>query len=317
MADMREEIGATPHAAKKSKFNVGDGAAVTERKRNYIEAMKAAHAKKTKLLPPAADIEKAFTKAAAAPAESNLKQPPHNLTRELVTPPLIIAIDIETHDWEDNEVKAPRRGQFAWTLQPESTMAYQRAIEIAWLVAPPDQPSLPEPKSRLVKPDGFEISLKATTRCHQITNAEAAAEGVPLASALKEFMKDVVDAFSRGGRIVSHHLQFDAEIISHELQRAGLQSLRDTWETIAAQGFCTMQPEVSKWAVDSYGAPWKNQVITLGTLAKYILPKDHKVLSLNQHRAGPDSLITYVAYCMMLKAVKYHASRRDVHMSAG
>ena len=77
MADMREEIGATPHAAKKSKFDVGA----------------AAKHPKAAPVPRASDVR---TEAGAA---LKLPPPPARLDGWLGSPELVIAIDIETHDW--------------------------------------------------------------------------------------------------------------------------------------------------------------------------------------------------------------------------
>jgi len=128
----------------------------------------------------------------------------------LGSPTVVIAIDIETHDWQDDEKACTRKGRFGWfTLKEECVMEYARIVEIAWLIAAasPSSPPAP-PRSELVQPIDFTISAKATKKSHHITNEEAHAKGVPLAAALSEFMKDVTDAVSKGGRLVSHHLDF-------------------------------------------------------------------------------------------------------------
>ncbi len=79
-------------------------------------------------------------------------------------------------------------------------------------------------KERLVQPTNFEISKKATD-FHHITQQEAVTEGLPLEDVLREFMLDMVDLYHRGGRVVIHHLEFDASIIARELERANLVEL--------------------------------------------------------------------------------------------
>ena len=70
-------------------------------------------------------------------------------------------------------------------------------------------------KSRLVQPDGFEVSKKATG-FHHIKDDVARSHGEPLRSVLQEFLADVLDITARGGRVVAHHLEFD--IILRELR---------------------------------------------------------------------------------------------------
>ena len=178
---------ATVRAAKRSKFNI-DAAA----KRPKAAAVPRAAAitpmpSGTRLLPPSPDLDKM-----------------------LGSPTVVIAIDIETHDWQDDEKACTRKGRFGWfALKEECVMEYARIVEIAWLIAAanPSSPPAP-PRSELVQPIDFTISAKATKKSHHITNEEAHAKGVPLAAALSEFMKDVTDAVSKGGRLVSHHLDF-------------------------------------------------------------------------------------------------------------
>jgi hypothetical protein len=177
----------TPRATKPSKFSIE----------------KAAKRPKAHAAPKAADITQ-------EPSGTRLLPPSPNLIKMLGSPTAVFSIDIETHDWEDNQKASPRLGPFGrFTLREEPVMAYARIVEIAWLIGAADPSSPPAPpRSELVQPIDFTISTKATDTSHHITNEEAHAKGVPLAAALSEFMKDVTDAVSKGGRLVSHHLDF-------------------------------------------------------------------------------------------------------------
>ena len=64
-------------------------------------------------------------------------------------------------------------------------------------------------KSRLVQPEGFEISERAT-EFHHIRDDVARRQGQPLQVVLQEFLADVLPIEKRGGKLVSHHLEFDA-----------------------------------------------------------------------------------------------------------
>ena len=60
-------------------------------------------------------------------------------------------------------------------------------------------------------------------------------------------MRDAARVDEMGGRVVIHHLEFDAGIIDAELQRYGLQQWCEQWRKIARKGFCTMDPDVMHW----------------------------------------------------------------------
>ena len=189
-------------------------------------------------------------------------------------------------------------------MKEDIVMEYARIVEIAWVIGPSDRSRPPDiNKSRLVCPDGFQISSKATDKCHKITNEMALRDGVPLAVALCDFMRDVTDAFARGGKLVSHHIEFDAGIISHELRRCGFESLQTAWDKVAGKGVCTMHPEIGEWVQRCANTERDNHVLSLDTLASMTLHADHVALKAPRHRAGPDAMLTYLIYVAMLSAL--------------
>ena len=97
-----------------------------------------------------------------------------------------------------------------------------------------------------MKPIGFQISAKAVA-VHSITQEKVESDGIDLAIVLSEFLNDVRDACRRNGRVVAHHLEFDAGIIDREFQRCGLKDLREEWQRVAKNGYCTMNPELGRW----------------------------------------------------------------------
>ena len=72
-----------------------------------------------------------------------------------------------------------------------------------------------------------------------------------------------------------------------------------------------MTPEVGEWTARSVDADKQNHVQTLSTLAELVLPSDHEALKAQRHRAGPDAVLGYWAYCAMLEGAKYHRSRQN------
>ena len=167
----------------------------------------------------------------------------------------VIGLDVETHDWVCETNKKGEYGSLGfYTLTTPEELLYKRMVQIGWAIGKIECVAgefhstleFTSVKERKIQPDGFQISEKATNY-HGITNECAAREGVPLASALKEFITDVISVCSNQGRAISHHMHHDAMIIMHELERAGMNDMVATWKSIARSGVCTMDPCIGKW----------------------------------------------------------------------
>ena len=121
----------------------------------------------------------------------------------------IIAIDIETNDWQAHPPSSQSSrgglGQYGFftILHPDDLLA--RIVQISWVVGKRSDAE-PAIKEFIVRPDGFRISAKAT-EYHHIAEEQANAEGVPLAIVLREFVDDIRAAVAQGGRVVSHNLE--------------------------------------------------------------------------------------------------------------
>ena len=61
-------------------------------------------------------------------------------------------------------------------------------------------------KEYIVNPDGFVVSAKAEKK-HGISHQTAVSEGLPLATVLGMFMKDVAALQRQGGRLVCHQME--------------------------------------------------------------------------------------------------------------
>ena len=112
--------------------------------------------------------------------------------------------------------------------------------------------------------------------------------------ALCEFMADVLDVVKRGGRLVVHHMEFDAGIIAKELARCDLNTLVDQWGKIARDGWCTMDPEIGRWVLQCFnqdaGAEATKSALNLRTLVSFLLP-DSKAHLAKHHIAGADAVM--------------------------
>ena len=77
--------------------------------------------------------------------------------------------------------------------------------QLGWVVADASRDAEVISKSSLIQPQGFQITAKAQG-CHGITQEAALQNGRPLADVLEEFMRDVCQACSRGGRVCARRL---------------------------------------------------------------------------------------------------------------
>ena len=90
-------------------------------------------------------------------------------------PRILVAVDLETHDWGSDKRYQGRACQFGMVVALE-TFPRERNPNLRIL----------EKYEVLVKPDSWEISSKATN-FHHIQQAECAKFGMPLAEVLKHF----------------------------------------------------------------------------------------------------------------------------------
>lgn len=195
-----------------SKHNSGKPSA-HPRKKRVFSASVAPMPKKQFPTPTAKDIKVGADWSA---------EPPKKVLQVLGAGGLMIGVDIETNDWKNTSGAKGGLGQFGFYTRCDSLDYDARIVQLGWVIHD-DVPDAIKPlvQERIVKPEDFEISKKATTY-HGIAQARATEYGQPLRSVLEDFMQDVASACARGGRIVVHHLEFDCGIIDHELARAGL-----------------------------------------------------------------------------------------------
>ena len=129
---------------------------------------------------------------------------------------------------------------------------------------------------------------------------------------LSEFMEDVVAACERGGRIVSHQLEFDAGIIMYELERCGLHVLMHRWSTIAREGMCTMDPDLGRWLRICFGQDCGTErtknTFPLSALVEKLVDGGKDLLK-KQHNAGADADMHRLLYISLLDLAKRTTSR--------
>ena len=88
----------------------------------------------------------------------------------------LIGVDIETHDWEDDSRgNKGTYGQFGHYNLCKAKDLESRIVQLGWAFGPAGCAAVV--KERLVRPDGFQISEKATD-LYKITHEEAEAKGL-------------------------------------------------------------------------------------------------------------------------------------------
>ena len=198
-------------AQAKGKKDESCAARVKRRFNPELAATPAAKRKDTHTGVPMAAVAAEFIAANAGRREQpkwDSVPPPPLLTYRLGSPAHVIGVDIETSDFDPNETKRGRIGQYGWyTTKEPGVIESTRMVEIGWAIGPADASARVEVKSRFVVPSGFEVSQRIESWSGgKITNAIAMEKGVPLAEALREFMTDVLHWHAQGGCVVAHQL---------------------------------------------------------------------------------------------------------------
>ncbi len=244
--------------------------------------------------------------------------PPDAVKHKLTNAALIIGVDVETHSWLDGG--GPKKGRIGnhgfYALIDERNLEFARIVQLGWVIGCSDEGQQAHvAKERLVKPDGFEIAPRASAY-HGITHQRAMEEGQALRGVLEEFLGDVAAAVERGGRVVAHHLEFDAGVISTELERCGLGSLRREWGRFVRTGFCTMDPDVGRWVRSCNGkdpgpSTAKNST-SLKEMVRWLVPRADALLA-KHHSAQADAMMHRLVYINLLRLQREARESAVVH----
>ena len=149
-------------------------------------------------------------------------------------------------------------------------------------------------KQRFVKPWGATVTPKAET-LHGTSNATLEASGGRSDAVLRKFLRDVLPACQCGGRVISHHLEFDAGIIMNELERCGLAHLQSEWASAVRQGTCTMDPGICRWVHKCFGREATGTHIPLRGMVLALVENGEQLLA-KHHAAGADAQMHRLVY---------------------
>lgn len=170
-------------------------------------------------------------------------EPPDVVTQHLSNE-LVVGVDVDTHDWGTNVGSKGGIGQYGFYTRCNSNIGRCHIVRLGWAISGSNAPTVT--KERLVKPECYIISEKAEQH-HGISNKVATQQGRDIRDVMEEFMDDMMTLYARGWRVVIHHIELDAGIISQELIRADMNNSKTEWESIARRGVCTMCPVLGRW----------------------------------------------------------------------
>ena len=143
-------------------------------------------------------------------------------------------MDVETNGGETNAGSKCCVGKYGFCGRCNSDWVGARVVQLGWATSVGAGEIVV--KERLVQPVGFRVSDKAG-RFHGVSHELATSQGQPLRDVLQEFIQDMIRALDNGGRIVIHHLEFDAGIVAPELDRAGLGNFKKLGLGLLRRGY--------------------------------------------------------------------------------
>ena len=217
-------------------------------------------------------------------------------------PSIALGFDVETHDWEKSDEKKGSFGQHGFYTLTRPSDFEARIVQLGWAVwTEGDGTHVVE---KTVQPDGWIVSGKAV-KVHGITHDEALKSGIPIKDALAEFLLDVRRVCAQGGKLVSHHIEFDAGIIAREIERTGHDSV-DWSQFVRRHGFCTMSPVVGRYLCDCVGRDPGPETamptLKLQDVVSWLAPDDHRLAK--YHAAGWDARLHVRVYTELAKLSK-------------
>ena len=160
---------------------------------------------------------------------------------------------------------------------------------------------LPAVVERLVRPDGFVIAQAAAHR-HKITQAQAAANGSPIADVLTQLFCAARAAHIRGALFTSFNADFDTGMVRSELRRAGFYAEAHEWDVFTANRLDTMDHRIGKWVM-SFTLGGDKGLLTLGETAAALVPADEVSLCKARHQAGADAQLHWFLCKSLLQRV--------------
>ena len=135
-------------------------------------------------------------------------------------PIAVLAIDVETHGWIDEE---EGRSGFVWEGQfgkpawrSKRQLEFSRVVQLGWCSFDADGSVLE--RHELCVSDAPPCEYKAVA-FHHLTDSMLRSKGIPIADVLARLLVTLRAVAWDGGTLVSHGLEFDAGILREEYRR--------------------------------------------------------------------------------------------------
>ncbi len=106
-------------------------------------------------------------------------------------------------------------------------------------------------------------------------------------------------------------MEFDTGVVALEMQRAGVDVPAGVWAQLATHGFCTMCPDVTRWAcaqlvedTHSFNVLGRRRPISIKNMVRALVPGKQAMLA-EHHDAGADAHMAW----LVLQALYDQAGR--------
>ena len=205
----------------------------------------------------------------------------------------VLAIDIETHDWKN----------------PQDN-SYSRVIQVAWISYDEEEKEIGT-ECYYIKPDGFEISAKATA-LHGITNEKAKEEGKSLKFVLDKLSTSLKTVKTNDGVVIAHNIKFDVNGISQEMKR--LKMTKELRVLAEVKKGDTLDPtHLRKYTLKFHHkklnlVPYRFYLhrkfgLKLAEMLKLVCPEEeHEQLLKKAHTADADAKMCAIIYFQLCKS---------------
>ena len=112
-------------------------------------------------------------------------------------------------------------------------------------------------------------------------------------------MRDTLEVSDGSGRLVCHHLEFDAGIIAKELSRCKMADASKPWVKIARAGICTMDPHIGSWVRQSFNDDRdRKKMLSLKELVRLLVPERKDLLGKHHTAAADACMVLEVAFAL-------------------
>lgn len=181
---------------------------------------------------------------------------------------LMLAVDVETHDWEeDGPMAADHVGQFGHlSFIARDKLQYSRIVQFGWVIFKITNQGVEVEQEVQQCTCDLPVHMSNKAKNFHHLRERDLRRGQPMRAMLARFGRACITVERSGGKMIAHHLEFDAGLIAAELRRARMGHILQRVERMAREGICTFElvksiPPFPKYAglktsCRKYGVPF-------------------------------------------------------------